>query len=243
MNKEAKILGNQEEQKGIERLLEQAGQDKVIDGVIRGEDPEKKYKGIMLFRNKTIKFYTEDDELDYNNDFNNSMTRYWHTSPLTRRELLENVRRLYGRHPPWVEDWINTHLEKEKPVIGFYSHASGGLAEIAEIFEKEGIPIESRGCICYEAENLTKASGKLPKIAIINPSSSIRGCWVGLKEIIETNPETQFYIPLYGLGPKERREGIGFHLNLTYIHTSNESEEIIQKLLRKYKQHENEQRS
>ncbi len=35
---ETKMLGNQEEQKGIEKLLKQAGQDKVIEGIVKGED-------------------------------------------------------------------------------------------------------------------------------------------------------------------------------------------------------------
>ena len=46
MKEENKILGNQEDKKGIERLLEQAGQDRVIEGVVKGEGkiivPDKK---------------------------------------------------------------------------------------------------------------------------------------------------------------------------------------------------------
>ncbi len=46
MKEENKIIGNQEDKKGIERLLEQAGKDRVIEGVVQGEGkvivPDKK---------------------------------------------------------------------------------------------------------------------------------------------------------------------------------------------------------
>ena len=46
MNDETHVLGNQEEQKRIKKLLEQAGRDKVIDSVVRGkeETPESAVK-------------------------------------------------------------------------------------------------------------------------------------------------------------------------------------------------------
>ncbi len=58
MNK-PRILGNPEEQKGIEKLLEQAGKDKLINGVIKGkkEEPEqtKKKPKPKSFRDYSIR--------------------------------------------------------------------------------------------------------------------------------------------------------------------------------------------
>ncbi len=245
MNKN-KIIGNQEEQKGIEKLLRQAGKDKVINEVIEGKDPDAVYQGMAIFNDEELgpcfKAY-KTDETDYMRDTLSMHDRSillknrWLEKPMTYNEILRKALELWGDEYNWLEDLVKkcSKIDKEKPVIGVYSHAAGGLAEVAKTFEENGIPIELRGCICYRAEHLTKASGNLPKIAIINPSSSIRGCWKGIKEIIEANPKTQFYIPLFGLGPGERKESIGFHLNLTYIHSTHELGETMHKLLRRYK--------
>jgi len=254
MNKEAKILGNQEEQKGIEKLLRQAGQDRVIDGVIRGEDPEKEsgriYHGIMLYEDKTLGLYTkyDKDAFESRRFREETVLHDWSSSPLTRKEILERARKDWRGKVRWAEQAIDKYIhwvEQAKPMVGFYAHRDfEELPEIMKKFEDAGIRVERRNCLCKSnLDYLITHQEILPMVSVIKPNFFIEAeyCWKDLRKVITSIPRTRFFIYAPHEDARKMKEEIGYHhRNLIYIGSSSELLEHMDYILEQLKQNKNE---
>ena len=258
MNKN-KIIGNPEEQKGIEKLLRQAGQDRVINEVIEGKDPDAKFQGVALFndeeRGPYFSVYKGGTMEDYDAYRVSTLMKgegllkhTWLEKPVTYNEILEKALELWGDEYDWLENLIKQYIvkeEKPKADIGFYDshYMPSGLATVAVTFKTENIPLEAADCLCQYPDDIS-----LPPIVVVQPNSLVK-CQKKVRKKIEANPETHFYITSFierGL-----KNNIGEHENVTYFDTSDDLastmlkilEKLKEKTLKKLKQYENGQRS
>ncbi len=234
------ILGNQEDKKGIERLLRQAGKDKVIEGVIKGEDAEKelerRYHGIILYEDKTLGFYTKDDEHIFDNIklHDETVLHDWSVSPLTRKELLERVRKDWRGKVRWAEHVIDKYIRwggQTKPLVGLYCHNETAsvrkiVKKYADKLKNAGVPLEERECMCrFNPDYIVNNKKEFPETIIIFPDyfpgDEERSCWENIHMATELwLPNKEFGIhvfPGYSKDAEELITIIGEKKNIIYL--------------------------
>jgi hypothetical protein len=94
--------------------------------------------------------------------------------------------------------------------IGLYSHGLNDLLlEIAAHLYEHELQM-SKNCLCHEKE-----VSELDVIILHPEYNNKTGCWTRIKELIEKNPKTQFY--LMSDATSERMDFFGKISNLFYV--------------------------
>ena len=119
--------------------------------------------------------------------------------------------------------------------IAFYDHHGGPRAKLGDMLgdfatttlvstmTEMGVNVKHYlGCMCSHGLDMSRT----PDTVIVNPSYSDSDCWIALKDEIENNPQTRFYVTVLEPNDPEAsplkimadiKNIIGEHPNLSYL--------------------------